>query len=174
MTNKPDFIVDPSGNVQDVRGSKNASGSQSYSSQNSRAGVPSGEGLHGTGKSISGNQRTPGGVIIIPIGLILTLLIALCRMVGGTSIQNRYSEAEVNSVNSGLYHYDEGNYQEAIRQFDIAIASAPDMGEHITTVDWLILPSVKMIKLWQTLIRPLNSCRTREAHTVTGEPFIRP
>jgi len=129
MTNKPDFIVDPSGNVQDVRGSKNASGSQSYSSQNSRAGVPSGEGLQGTSKSIPGNQRTPGGVIIIPIGLILTLLIALCRMVGGTSIQNRYSEAEVNSVNSGLYHYDEGNYQEAIRQFDIAIASAPDMGE---------------------------------------------
>jgi len=40
MSNKPDFIVDPYGNVQDVRGSKNASGSQSYSSQNSRAWVP--------------------------------------------------------------------------------------------------------------------------------------
>ena len=129
MSNKPDFIVDPYGNVQDVRGSKNASGSQSYSSQNSRAGVPSGEGLHGTGKSISGNQRTPGGVIIIPIGLILTLLIALCRMVGGISAPNSYSEAEVNSLNLGNHFYEMGIYEAAIGEFNIAIASAPDMGE---------------------------------------------
>jgi tetratricopeptide (TPR) repeat protein len=68
-------------------------------------------------------------VIIIPIGLILTLILSICRMLGGASVQNRYSEAEVNSLNWGLSYYDEGNYQEAIRQFDMAIASAPDMSE---------------------------------------------
>ncbi len=118
MSNKPDFIVDPSGNVQDVRGSKNASGSQSYSSQNSRS-----------GGSIPSNQRTPGRVILIPVGLILTLLIALCRMVGGMSAPNGYSEAEISLLNMGLLFYDIGNYEAAIGEFDRAIASAPDMGE---------------------------------------------
>jgi len=124
MSNKPDFIVDPNGNVEDVRGSKNtsktASGSQSYSSQNSGTRV----------QSSSKNQSTSGGVTIIPIGLILTLILTVCRMLAaGTSAQNRYSEVEVNSLNLGLSYYDEGSYEEAIREFNIAIASAPDMGE---------------------------------------------
>jgi tetratricopeptide (TPR) repeat protein len=129
MTNKPDFIVDPNGNVQDVRSQKNASTSQPFSSQNSRAGVSSVAGLQGTGRSTPGTQRTPGGVTIIPIGLILTLILSICRMLGGASVQNRYSEAQVNSLNWGLSYYDEGSYQEAIRQFDMTIASAPDMSE---------------------------------------------
>lgn len=122
MTNKPDFIVDPSGNVQDVRGAKSVPASQSFSSQNSKNGAPS----RGDWR---GSQRTPGGVIFIPIGLILTLILTICRTLGGTSVQNRYSESEVNSLNMGLYYYDEGNYVEAIQEFNMAIASAPDMSE---------------------------------------------
>ena len=133
MSDKPDFIVDPYGNVEDVRGSKNtsktASGSQSYSSQNSRAWIPSGGGLQGNGRSSSTNQSTSGGVTIIPIGLILTLILTICRMLAGSSAQNRYSAAEVNSLNLGNSYYEEGSYEEAIREFNIAIASEPDMSE---------------------------------------------
>ena len=79
MSNKPDFIVDPSGNVKDVRGSKNGSASQSYSSQNSGTRV----------QSSSKNQSTSGGVTIIPIGLILTLILTLCRLLAaGTSARD--------------------------------------------------------------------------------------
>ena len=120
MSNKPDFIVDPYGNVEDVRGSKNASTSQSYSSQNSGTWV----------QSSSTNQSTSGGVTFIPIGLILTLILTVCRLLAaGTSAQNRYSAAEVNSLNMGLSFYDAGNYEAAIREFNLAIASSPDMGE---------------------------------------------
>src|SRR4030095_7009730 len=126
MSDKPDFIVDPYGNVEDVRGAKNASKSQSYSSPNSRTWVTS----EGGGGSSSGNQSTSGGVTIIPIGLILTLIFTICRMLAaGTSAQNRYSAAEVNSLKMGLIFYDSGNYEAAIGEFDTAIASAPDMGE---------------------------------------------
>ena len=129
MSNKPDFIVDPYGNVEDVRGSKNSSGSQSYPSQNSRARGPSGAGLQESGRSSSKNQSTSGRVTLIPIGLILTLILTLCRMLAGMSVQNRYSAAEVNSLKMGRLFYDMGNYEAAIGEFDTALASAPDMGE---------------------------------------------
>jgi tetratricopeptide (TPR) repeat protein len=130
MSNKPDFIVDPYGNVEDVRGSKNSSESQSYPSQNSRAWGPSGGGLQESGRSSSKNPSTSGGGgTLIPIGLILTLILTMCRMLAGMSVQNRYSAAEVNSLKMGRLFYDIGNYEAAIGEFDRAIASAPDMGE---------------------------------------------
>lgn len=120
MSNKPDFIVDPSGNVRDVRGQESTQDSQSSSQ-------PSANGL-ATSVSRS-TQGTPGGVVFIPIGLIVTLIFAVLRMLAGAPQQNGYPESDVNTLNSGLYYYDQGDYESAVRQFDIVIASQPDMGE---------------------------------------------
>lgn len=134
MANKPDFIVDPSGNVRDVRGQKGNSTTPSVSSQNAGSGASSGGsgGVgHETRGSISRNPGTPGGVIIIPIGLILSLIFLLFRMAAGagTSTQNRYSEFGVNSLNLGLSYYEQGDYENAILHFNLAIAEEPGMSE---------------------------------------------
>ena len=74
-------------------------------------------------------QRTPGGVIFIPIGLIITLILVLLRSLGGANQQNSYPESDVNALNWGLSYYDQGNYKMAIMEFDTVIASQPKMGE---------------------------------------------
>jgi len=122
MPDKPDFIVDPSGNVRDVRGQKRSSDSATPSS-------PSFSAYRGNTGSSQVTQRTPGGIIIIPIGLIITLIIAVIRMSVGSVQKNGYPEADVSTLNSGLYYYDQGDYDMAITQFNITIASQPDMGE---------------------------------------------
>jgi len=127
MANKPDFIVDPSGNVRDVRGQKGGPAPSSAYSQNSRTGTSS-SGLSG---SLPRKQRTPGGVIVIPVGLIFTFIILLLRTAGGmgTSTQKSYSESGINFLNSGLYDYDQGDYESAIFNFNLAIGAEPGMSE---------------------------------------------
>lgn len=120
MSNKPDFIADPSGNVRDVRGQESAQDSQSSSQPST----------NGPATSVSrSTQGTPGGVVFIPIGLIITLICAVLRMSGGVTQQNGYPESDVNTLNLGLSYYDQGDYEMAITQFNIVIASQPDMGE---------------------------------------------
>jgi len=116
MPQKPDFIVDPSGNVRDVRGQNYTQDSQSSSQQSK----------NGYNKS---TQSTPGGVVFIPIGLIITLILAVLRMLGGATQQNGYPELDVNTLNWGLSYYDHGEYKMAIMEFDTVIASQPEMGE---------------------------------------------
>jgi formylglycine-generating enzyme required for sulfatase activity/tetratricopeptide (TPR) repeat protein len=125
MTDKPDFIVDPSGNAWDVRGRKCSQESQFSSSQQPEPGAltPDKDGHTGS------TQRTPGGIIFIPIGLIITLIIAVIRMLGGPAQKNSYAESDVNTLNLGLSYYDQGDYEKAIIHFNMAIASQPDMGE---------------------------------------------
>lgn len=74
-------------------------------------------------------QRTPGGIVFIPIGLIITLILAFLRMLGGATQQNGYPELDVNTLNWGLSYYDQGEYKMAIMEFDTVIASQPKMGE---------------------------------------------
>ncbi len=74
-------------------------------------------------------QSTPGGIVFIPIGLIITLIIVVLRMLSGPAQKNGYPESDVNILNSGLSYYDQGDYEKAIMYFNMAIASQPDMGE---------------------------------------------
>jgi len=124
MPQKPGFIVDPSGNVRDIRGQKYTQEFQSSSGQPE------------TGSSTSNKvgvtrspKRNPGGIILIPIGLIITLIIAVLRMCGGPAQKNGYPESDVDTLNMGIHYYDQGDYKMALIQFNLAIASQPDMGE---------------------------------------------
>lgn len=126
MPDKPDFIVDPSGNARDVRGQKQSSYSVASSSQTSRSRSST---SGGNIRSPQDTRRTPGGFIFIPIGLILSLIIAICRMSAGPSQKNTYPESDVNTLNLGLHYFDQGDYEKAIVQFNMAIASQPEMGE---------------------------------------------
>ncbi len=75
-------------------------------------------------------QRTPRGIIIIPIGLIISLLwVGLRMLLAGAVQKNAYPESDVNTLDSGLSFYDQGDYENAITQFNRAIASQPKMGE---------------------------------------------
>lgn len=124
MPQKPDYIVDPPGNVRDVRGQIYAHESQSSSQQpETRSSTPGNYGY------TANPQRKPGGIIIIPIGLIITLIITILRNCGGPAQNNTYPESDVNMLNMGLYYYDQGDYEKAIMQFNMAIASQPEMGE---------------------------------------------
>ena len=124
MPQKPSFIVDPSGNVRDVRGQDYTQESQS-SSQRSEPGssAPGKDGHTGS------TRRVPVGFIFIPVGLIITLVVAVLRMSGGSGKKNGYPESDVNTLNLGLLYYDQGDYEKAILHFNMAIASQPSMGE---------------------------------------------
>ena len=76
-----------------------------------------------------GPKEHPSGIIIIPIGLIIFLVIAVLRMLGGSAQKNSYPKSDVNTLNMGLYYYDQGDYEKAIVHFSMAIVSQPDMGE---------------------------------------------
>ncbi len=123
MPQKPSFIVDPSGNVRDVRGQNCLQEPQPSSQQPGH-----GSSTPGRGGFSGSTKRTPGGFIIIPIGLIITLVIVVLQKCGGTP-QNSYPESDVNQLNSGLYSYDQGDYKNALIDFDMLISSQPKMGE---------------------------------------------
>jgi len=124
MPPTPDFIVDPSGNVRDARGQYHAQHFQSPSHATGPGPSTPGQDRH------TGSPRgTPGGIIFIPIGLIITLIIAVLRMCGGPAQSNSYPESDVRLLGSGLSSYDRGDYEKALIYFNMAIASQPDMGE---------------------------------------------
>jgi Tfp pilus assembly protein PilF len=124
MPEKPDFIVDPSGNVRDARAQNNSQASQ-FSSQP----PVSGSSPPGRVGNSGPTQRTPGGIILIPIGLIITIVIAVFRLAGGQSQKNTYPESDVDTLNTGLHYYDQGDYMMALAHFNMVIASQPKMGE---------------------------------------------
>jgi Tfp pilus assembly protein PilF/photosystem II stability/assembly factor-like uncharacterized protein len=124
MPPKPDFTVDPSGNVQDVRGQNSTQKTQS-SAQRPEPGSSTPGKIRHTGFA----QGTPGGIIFIPIGLIITLIIAVLRTLGGPAQKNSFPESDINSLNLGLSYYDQGDYEKALLHFNMVIASQPDMGE---------------------------------------------
>ncbi len=50
-------------------------------------------------------------------------------MAAGQSQKNAYPETDVTTLNLGLHDYDQGDYEQAIVEFNIAIMSQPTMGE---------------------------------------------
>jgi tetratricopeptide (TPR) repeat protein/photosystem II stability/assembly factor-like uncharacterized protein len=124
LPDNPDFIADADGNVRPVRGQSALHGSQSPP-------PPPESGSPGTGNygSTGSTKGTPGGFIVIPIGLILTLIFAVLRNCGGQAQKNTYPESDVNQLNSALYQYDQGDFQMALIYFNQVISSQPEMGE---------------------------------------------
>ena len=120
MSQKPDFYVDPDGNIRDVRGQK-------YSHASDSPPPPQ--------RPVTYVYNTPprknqpgGGVILIPIGLILTLIFALVRSCGSHKTNN-YSEWDTSSYNSGMMNYAQGDYQMALIDFNSVISSNPNYAE---------------------------------------------
>jgi tetratricopeptide (TPR) repeat protein len=124
MPDKPSFIVDPDGNVRDVRGQNSAQASPPPAPRPEPASP-----TPGTPVRSGSVRRTPGGIILIPIGLILTIIFAVFRNCGGPGQKKAYPESDVNLLNSALFSYDEGDYQMALINFNMVIRSQPEMGE---------------------------------------------
>ena len=129
MADKPDFIVDPSGHVHDVRGQKRSQGTNG-SSQTSGAGPSSSStDFRSYTRSSQGAQSAPR-VIFIPIGLILTLIMALIiRLSSGSGGKATYSQTGASALNAGISYYNDGDYDKAILHFNMVIASEPEPGE---------------------------------------------
>ena len=123
MPDKPDFIIDSSGEVRDVRG-RNYTRSQSSSQQ-----PEPGSSTSGKGGYTRSTRRPSGSVILIPIGLIITLIITVLRMLNGPVQENSYPKSDVNMLNSGISNYNQGDFEKAMMYFNLVIASQPDMGE---------------------------------------------
>jgi len=129
MANRPDFVVDSSGTARDARRQKYSGGAASTPPRDPETGHPE----HGLGIRTSPQSgqvpRGVPGVIFIPIGLILTLAVALSRFVIGQVGDNNYSESEISSLNQGSIHFSNGEYETALVDFNSAIRSRPDFGE---------------------------------------------
>jgi len=138
MADQPDFIVDPSGRAQDVR-------RQKYSQ---RAGSPpprqpgyessgNGKGRPTYGHSPQKPKR-PTQVIVIPIGLIFTIILCVLGKfidLPSTKVELPNSGRYSSDFDLGSSDYDLGNsyfyygeYNMAIAQFNKAISSKPDHG----------------------------------------------
>jgi tetratricopeptide (TPR) repeat protein len=124
MTNKPDFIVDSSGKVRDVRQAKYSS---APGSPPPNAGTPGPPGVAHIPIRTRKPKYTPY-VILIPLGLILTLIIAILLLVNRSS-KNAISESDWSAYQSGIRYYVEGEYTLALAHFNMAIHSNPELGE---------------------------------------------
>ncbi len=114
MADKPDFIVDPSGNVRDVR-------NLNYVRQT----APS-----PTYKTVQKSNNIPGGVVVIPIGLIVWILITVIRSASSaTTNTNYYADSNVSDLNLGNMYFANGEYDMALVHFNMAINSNPDFVE---------------------------------------------
>jgi tetratricopeptide (TPR) repeat protein/photosystem II stability/assembly factor-like uncharacterized protein len=129
MADKPDFIVDPSGNAQDVRGQKNSPEPHPSSAQKpgSRPARPRGDSYLYTQYNQTPKSRP--GFIVIPIGLLITLIVGVLRLFGGHAAQNTHSDTNVSMMNAGVYSYNAGDFDEAILNLNIVIMDDPNFGE---------------------------------------------
>ena len=131
MKNQPDFIVDSSGKAQDVRHEKferEQSTSSSVNNPNSFSGTQKNQTYH--------KKAAPSpGVIIIPIGLIITLIIAVLKLLFPSTIQStpRISEPDYSMLRSANYSYLSGNYENALIDVYILISDNPDFSEGYLT-----------------------------------------
>jgi tetratricopeptide (TPR) repeat protein len=130
MADKPDFIVDPSGNVRDVRSLKYSRppGTPPPGSHPSST-TPRSYTVQPTPPAVRKSTTSPA-VIIIPIGLIITILVALFRSAGQSSTNNHnISDSDASSLNSGNMYFADGEYDKALVEFNMAIFSNPEFGE---------------------------------------------
>ena len=120
MVQQPDFYIDPEGNVSDAHLRKYSHASDS---------PPPPQRPVGSANNASSKKNQPGGgVIFIPIGLILTLILALLRScVSGSSPD--YSENVIYYYNSGMRSYAQGDYKKALVDFNEAISSVPKFAQ---------------------------------------------
>jgi tetratricopeptide (TPR) repeat protein len=122
---KPDFVVDPSGNVRDTRHMRYAF------SQGPPSGSP---GDSTDGQSSSPSSQKPKRItylIPIPIGLIIFLLFSLFRhfILPDADVNTFDSESAYNSFQSGNYAFFRGEYDKAIMHYDMALLSESDVGD---------------------------------------------
>jgi tetratricopeptide (TPR) repeat protein/photosystem II stability/assembly factor-like uncharacterized protein len=129
MTDQPDFIVDPSGGVKDVRHQKYWRTSASPAPQKPEAGSSGRGGGVPTHSQYIQKPKRPPGVIVIPIGLIIAIMVAVCRLLSGSTANDSYSDSDISFLNSGIGHYSRGDYDMAIVYFNMVISSEPDFGE---------------------------------------------
>jgi tetratricopeptide (TPR) repeat protein len=141
MNEGPDFTVDPSGDVQDVRGQKTAQESHSAQSRKPKSSnaYPDMEDIRYEPPSTSGGKGD--GIILIPIGLIITAFIFIVQFLVGRQSNNSFdpneissgkmtfSEEAVQAVDRGLEYSGEGDFDHAIEQYGIAIRADPQMPE---------------------------------------------
>jgi tetratricopeptide (TPR) repeat protein len=126
MDKKPDFIVDPSGHVKDVRGARFSNNSGSLPPGG--AGPRIGNSAHPYQPASSKPGPAPQ-IILIPVGLIITLVIFILRQFSTPAEQDTYSDSAIQSYNSGIFDYIDGDYDMAVLNFNIAISSEPEFAE---------------------------------------------
>lgn len=122
---KPDFIVDSSGNVQDVR-------HVMYSSSQVPPGRPPGNGSGSYPKPPSSRQpKRTIYFIPIPIGLIIFLLFSLIRHLNQPekSANTFGSEGAYGMFQSGNHSFSTGDYDMALVYYGLALDSEPDVAE---------------------------------------------
>jgi len=69
------------------------------------------------------------GLVLIPVGLILTIVVAVCRLLVGTTANNGISDSDSLSLNMGNGFFFDGNYELALAEFNMVIGSNPEFGE---------------------------------------------
>lgn len=130
MADKPDFIVDPSGNVQDVRHLKYSRQSASPPGQKPKA--PPSKPRRSAPTTYPKRVQKSGqssGIIFIPIGLILTIIFALSA--ASRPRNTPLPDATIPnltwySLKSGERHYSAGDYDLALASFNRVINSDLD------------------------------------------------
>jgi len=143
MSDEPDFIVDPSGDVQDVRGQKNTRVPHSTKSQKAKSSnpYPDIDDIRYE-PPMASEEGIGGGFIIIPIGLIITVILFFFQFIDDgqepfdpinpgkiDSGKTTFSQAAVQAVEMGMKYFTDGDYDHAIEQYSVAIKADPHMPE---------------------------------------------
>jgi tetratricopeptide (TPR) repeat protein len=153
MTDRPRFVVDPSGNVRDVGGQRQL---RSAPPSVSRPGAetPGRTWRVYTRPPVVRKTRKPSGVVFIPIGLIISIIVFIVRMCGAVTAGDGYtysyssssprssyprssssprsssfSEVEISVVDDGISSYIRGDYDTAMMYFNMALSADPRSAE---------------------------------------------
>jgi tetratricopeptide (TPR) repeat protein len=121
----PDFVVDPSGNAQDCR-------HRGYRSTGAPTNCPPGKDTTDLRKPHSPQQPARKmGLIPIPIGLIIFLLLSLIRLVvpSEKGANTFGSEDAYREFQAGNRCFSRGDYKPALVHYDMALDLEPDVGE---------------------------------------------
>ena len=128
MNNKPDFIVDSSGKVRDVRRMQNIPASGNPAQQENRSDhAPDAKAPQKINVHNRKTDHTPY-LVLIPIGLVFILVVAFAWYLN-SSTKNTISESYLRIWNQGTDYYVKGDYQMALINFNLVIQSYPEFGD---------------------------------------------
>ena len=126
IQSETDFIADEFGHIRDVR---HLNFSQEAAPSQQRTPATKASSYSGSDSTRANPAQGSGGVLVVPIGLLITIVAIVFRLLGATGDSPELSEsAGARSLQLANSYYQNEDFDRAITYYDMAIRENPDLG----------------------------------------------